>query len=95
MGHKTKLTPKKAAEYKRLAAQAPRPAAMTDKEAEAEALRLWGERARAWHPAYARAGDLRHCCVGIANGEVNDEWIVYGHGRTFIEAFADAKARKH
>lgn len=93
MGHKPKMTPKKAAEYKRLAAEREAAAPMTDREAEAEARRLWGDDGVAWHPAYARKGDLRYACVGRRRGDVRDEWEVLGHGRTFEEAFAHARIR--
>lgn len=96
MGHKPKITPKKDAEYKRLAAEreaAGRP--MTDREAEAEARRLWGDDGRAWHPYYAKRGDVRFCCVGLRVGDTLDDWKVYGHGETWEAAFSAAKHNKH
>lgn len=110
MGHKPKTTKKKDAEYKRLAAKQPATptrgdvllsaplsaSPMTDREAEAEAQRLWGEKGVAWHPCYSKKhDDPRYCCVGMRRGDVLDEWEVYGHGETWEAAFSFAKARGH
>lgn len=68
---------------------------MSDRQALDEAQRRWGESGRAWHPAYVHRGDHYYCTVGGAIGDVREEWQVFGRGRTWEEAFADATTRKH
>ena len=61
----------------------------------AEAQRRWGPHGTAWHPRYAVAGDANRCCVGVTEGQHVYYKIVYGIGRDFAEAFADAEKRGH
>ena len=66
---------------------------MTDRQAEREARRRWGEDHMAWHHAYAPPADGFHCLVGKMRGDIRDYWQVYGRGATWKQAFADADAR--
>lgn len=98
MGHKPKVTPKKAAAYRAAAAPASPPASdgeMSEIAANEEARRRWGESGVAWHPAYTKRGEYRFCAVCGAVGEMRDEWQVFGRGATFEDAFREAEARGH
>jgi hypothetical protein len=59
---------------------------MTNQQANAEAMRLWGPTGEAWH-----AYDIRPeywCSVGC--WDEHDGRTLKGHGRTWEEAFANA-----
>lgn len=67
---------------------------MTDLQALAEAVRRWGKDSRAWHPSCEVRGGLSWCCLGVSNGRTYiHQWALYGVGRNWEEAFADADAR--
>lgn len=72
-----------------------RDAGMSDIAADAEAKRRWGPSGVAWHPAYTKRGEWRHCTVGGMIGETRDDWQVFGRGKTWEKAFEDATARGH
>lgn len=88
MGHKPEMTPQKAA------AEQPAASAMSDRQAEKEARRFWGEMfGWAWHHCYSKPGDADYCRVGLGVGAVRDLWKPFGRGRTWEAAFLDAKQR--
>lgn len=98
MGHKVPITRKKDEEMKQLRGcrcdeQATCSHPMTDREAEKEARRRWGNKGQAWHHAYSKKGEWDYCRVGVAVGDVRDDWKVYGRGKDWREAFLDATAR--
>lgn len=66
---------------------------MTDSEAQEEAVGRWGADGAAWHPAYTKPGQYRYCAVGEKLGECRDDWLVFGRGETFEDAFVDAQRR--
>ena len=67
---------------------------MTDADAIAAAARRWGKDARAWHPNGEVRGGMTWCCLGVSNGRLHmHQWALYGVGRTWEEAFADATQR--
>jgi len=70
---------------------------MTQKEAQAEALRRWGPSGRiTFRPTRAdrlcRGRLARYCCI-VGNGVNGSFYSVEGQGNTWREAFADARAR--
>lgn len=97
MGHKPRMTPKKDATYRQQATplEGPGKLPLTDRTAQEEAERRWGESGRAWHGNYARRGDLRFCLVGECVGDVMDEWQIFGMGPDWQSAFEDAERRGH
>lgn len=79
MGHKPIITPAKQLE-----------------QARAEARRRWGVKGWAWHPHYAFKGGDSYCAVGVKeHGDNEHQWVVYGIGRDFGEAFKDSEERGH
>ena len=80
MGHKPKMTPQRADEYTRLAA-------------EKRARELWGQCGTAWHHCYSRRGDADYCRVGLGVGDVRDLWKPFGRGKDWESAFLDAQRR--
>lgn len=68
---------------------------MTDRDATAEAIRRWGAAGSAWHHCYSRPTDWDWCRIGIAVGDVRDNWIVYGRGRNWTEALMDSIRKGH
>lgn len=69
---------------------------MTMKQAQAEAIRRWGERAvvrfRPPRPAGIRGRFARYCCT-VGNGLERSLDAVEGQGHTWREAFEDARLR--
>lgn len=67
---------------------------LTDTAASAAAVYRWGDDGRAWHPASEHKGGGCWCCVGTSNGRLYPhQWVVYGIGPSWEEAFSDADAR--
>ena len=70
---------------------------MTEKQAQAEALKLWGEggaiRFRPGPTSKDRSGRgrlARYCCT-VGNGGLGKACSVKGQGDSWVEAFADAR----
>ena len=69
---------------------------MTQKQAQAEAVRRWGPSATIeFRPprSAARRGRLARYCCTVANGDRTTAYSVEGQGDTWREAFADASPR--
>lgn len=74
----------------------PAPPSMSDAQAALEALRRWGQDARAWHPPYDVPGGQSYCLVGSSNGRLfAHQWAVFGGGASWTEAFREASERGH